>query len=128
MSRFLGRAQRLFHPIRDHGVGGEQGHDVQQTDDPHRAQTDPGDHVVQRRLGRVHHPQGVLGQGQEVAQELRRVGVGPLPASVPFGYEPGGEEELAELTEEERQQILNELDSGAISLEDALKKLKDEES
>jgi hypothetical protein len=45
-----------------------------------------------------------------------------------LGYEPGGEEELAELTEEERQQILNELDSGEISLEDALKKLKDEES
>ncbi len=45
-----------------------------------------------------------------------------------LGYEPGGEEELAELSEEERQQILNELDSGEISLEDALKKLKDEES
>ena len=45
-----------------------------------------------------------------------------------LGYEPGGEEELAELTEEERQQILNELDSGEISLEEALKKLKEEES
>jgi hypothetical protein len=45
-----------------------------------------------------------------------------------LGYEPGGEDELAELTEEERQQILNELDSGKISLEDALKKLKEQEN
>ena len=44
-----------------------------------------------------------------------------------LGYEPGGEEELAELSEEERQQILNELDDGSISLEDALKKLKEKE-
>jgi len=44
-----------------------------------------------------------------------------------LGYEPGGEEELAELSEEERQQILNDLDSGSISLEDALKKLKEKE-
>jgi len=45
-----------------------------------------------------------------------------------LGYEPGGEDELAELSEEERQQILNELDSGKISLEDALKKLKEQGS
>jgi len=45
-----------------------------------------------------------------------------------LGYEPGGEDELAELSEEERQQILNELDSGKITLEDALKKLKEQES
>ena len=45
-----------------------------------------------------------------------------------LGYEPGGEEELAELSEEERQNILNDLDSGKISLEDALGKLKDKES
>ena len=45
-----------------------------------------------------------------------------------LGYEPGGEEELAELSEEERQTILNDLDSGKISLEDALGKLKDKES
>jgi hypothetical protein len=44
-----------------------------------------------------------------------------------LGYEPGGEEELAELSEEERQQILNDLDSGDIDLEDALKKLKEKE-
>lgn len=45
-----------------------------------------------------------------------------------LGYEPGAEEELVELTEDERQQILNDLDSGSISLEDALKKLKDKEN
>jgi hypothetical protein len=45
-----------------------------------------------------------------------------------LGYEPGAEEELAELSEEERQSILNDLDSGKISLEDALEKLKDKES
>lgn len=44
-----------------------------------------------------------------------------------LGYEPGVEEELAELSEEERQQILNDLDSGDISLEDALKKLQEKE-
>lgn len=44
-----------------------------------------------------------------------------------LGYEPGAEEDLVELTEDERQQILNDLDSGSISLEDALKKLKDKE-
>lgn len=45
-----------------------------------------------------------------------------------LGYEPGGEEELAELSEEERQSILNDLDSGKISLEEALGKLKEKES
>jgi hypothetical protein len=45
-----------------------------------------------------------------------------------LGYEPGAEEDLVELTEDERQQILNDLDSGSISLEDALKKLKDKEN
>ena len=44
-----------------------------------------------------------------------------------LGYEPGVEEDLVELSEEERQQILNDLDSGNISLEDALKKLKEKE-
>ena len=44
-----------------------------------------------------------------------------------LGYEPGEEEEVVELSEEERQQILNDLDSGNISLEDALKKLKEKE-
>ncbi len=44
-----------------------------------------------------------------------------------LGYEPGGEEDTAVLTDEERQKILNDLDEGNISYEDAMKQLKDEE-
>ena len=44
-----------------------------------------------------------------------------------LGYEPGGEDEISVLTEEERQQILNDLDEGKISYEDAMKKLQEEE-
>lgn len=44
-----------------------------------------------------------------------------------LGYEPGGEDELATLSDEERQQILNDLDEGKISYEDAMKLLQDEE-
>ena len=43
-----------------------------------------------------------------------------------LGYEPGGDE-TSELSEDERQKILNDLDEGAISYEDAMKLLKDEE-
>ncbi len=44
-----------------------------------------------------------------------------------LGYEPGGEEGLSVLSDKERQQILNDLDEGKISYEDAMKQLKDEE-
>jgi hypothetical protein len=44
-----------------------------------------------------------------------------------LGYEPGGEDELSVLSDEERQQILNDLDEGKISYEDAMKQLQDEE-
>jgi len=44
-----------------------------------------------------------------------------------LGYEPGGEDELTSLSDEERQKILNDLDEGKISYEDAMKQLKDEE-
>ena len=44
-----------------------------------------------------------------------------------LGYEPGGEEGLSTLSDEERQQILNDLDEGKISYEDAMKQLQDEE-
>ena len=44
-----------------------------------------------------------------------------------LGYEPGGEEEFPMLSEEERQNILNDLDAGKISYEDAIKQLKEEE-
>jgi len=44
-----------------------------------------------------------------------------------LGYEPGGEDELSVLSDDERQQILNDLDEGKISYEDAMKQLQDEE-
>jgi hypothetical protein len=44
-----------------------------------------------------------------------------------LGYEPGGEEEVSLLSEEERQQILNDLDAGKISYEEAMKLLQEEE-
>lgn len=44
-----------------------------------------------------------------------------------LGYEPGGEENLSVLSDKERQQILNDLDEGKISYEDAMKQLKNEE-
>ncbi len=44
-----------------------------------------------------------------------------------LGYEPGGEEDISELSEEERQSILEDLDTGKINYEDAMKQLKDKE-
>jgi hypothetical protein len=44
-----------------------------------------------------------------------------------LGYEPGGDDDLGMLSDEERQQILNDLDEGKISYEDAMKQLQDEE-
>ena len=44
-----------------------------------------------------------------------------------LGYEPGGEEEISELSEEERQSILEDLDTGKINYKDAMKQLKDKE-
>ena len=43
-----------------------------------------------------------------------------------LGYEPGGDE-ISKLSEEKRQKILSDLDEGAISYDDALNQLKDEE-
>jgi hypothetical protein len=44
-----------------------------------------------------------------------------------LGYEPGGEDELDALSEQERQQILNDLDAGKISYDEAMKLLQEEE-
>lgn len=44
-----------------------------------------------------------------------------------LGYEPGGEEPEG-LTDKERQHILEELDAGRISAEEAMRLLKEEES
>ena len=43
-----------------------------------------------------------------------------------LGYEPGGEDELSTLSDEERQQILSDLDEGKISYDEAMKQLSDE--
>ena len=44
-----------------------------------------------------------------------------------LGYEPGGAEEFAGLSDEERQRILEDLDSGQISAEEAMQLLKEAE-
>jgi hypothetical protein len=44
-----------------------------------------------------------------------------------LGYEPGGDDELSALSDDERQQILDDLDKGEISYEEAMKLLQEEE-
>jgi len=41
-----------------------------------------------------------------------------------LGYEPGGEEEDSALSEEEREKILNDLDEGKISYEEAIQRIE----
>ncbi|MFO7944682.1 MAG: DUF2089 domain-containing protein [Anaerolineales bacterium] len=41
-----------------------------------------------------------------------------------LGYEPGGEEEDPALSEEEREKILNDLDEGKISYEEAIQRIE----
>jgi hypothetical protein len=45
-----------------------------------------------------------------------------------LGYEPGGDDEPAGLSDQERQRILEDLDSGAISAEEAMRLLKEAEA
>jgi hypothetical protein len=45
-----------------------------------------------------------------------------------LGYEPGGNEEAPRLTEQDRQKILEDLDSGRISAEEAMRLLKETEA
>jgi hypothetical protein len=44
-----------------------------------------------------------------------------------MGYEPGGEEPTPVLSEKERQQVLEDLDAGRISAEEAMRKLREAE-
>ncbi len=44
-----------------------------------------------------------------------------------LGYEPGGEEDISTLSDQERQKILTDLDEGKISYQAAMKQLQDEE-
>jgi len=45
-----------------------------------------------------------------------------------LGYEPGGGEETIKLTEQERQRILEDLDTGQISADEAMRLLKEMEA
>ncbi len=74
-----------------------------------------------RLEGKITHMEKELGYSYPTIRKLLHDVIRSL------GYEPGGEEEAPDLSEDERQTILNDLDSGKINYEDALKQLKDEE-
>ena len=74
-----------------------------------------------RLEGKITHMEKELGYSYPTIRKLLHDVIRAL------GYEPGGEEEVPDLTDEERQTILDDLKSGKIGYEDALKKLKDEE-
>jgi len=74
-----------------------------------------------RLEGKITHMEKELGYSYPTIRKLLHDVIRAL------GYEPGGEEELADLSEEERESILNDLDAGKISYKDAINKLKEEE-
>ncbi len=74
-----------------------------------------------RLEGKITHMEKELGYSYPTIRKLLHDVIRAL------GYEPGGEEEISELSEEERQSILEDLDSGKIKYEDAMKQLKDKE-
>jgi len=73
-----------------------------------------------RLEGKITHMEKELGYSYPTIRKLLHDVIRAL------GYEPGGDE-TSELSEDERQKILSDLDEGAISYEDAMKLLKDEE-
>ncbi len=73
-----------------------------------------------RLEGKITHMEKELGYSYPTIRKLLHDVIRAL------GYEPGGDD-TSELSEDERQKILNDLDEGAISYEDAMKLLKDEE-
>ena len=73
-----------------------------------------------RLEGKIAHMEKELGYSYPTIRKLLHDVIRAL------GYEPGGDE-ISELSEEKRQKILNDLDEGAISYEDALTQLKDKE-
>jgi hypothetical protein len=74
-----------------------------------------------RLEGKITHMEKELGYSYPTIRKLLHDVIRAL------GYEPGGEEEISELSDEERQSILEDLDSGKINYEDAMKQLKDKE-
>jgi hypothetical protein len=74
-----------------------------------------------RLEGKITHMEKELGYSYPTIRKLLHDVIRAL------GYEPGGEEDLSGLSEEERQTVLNDLEAGKISYEEALKKLREEE-
>ncbi|MEE8357324.1 MAG: DUF2089 domain-containing protein [Anaerolineales bacterium] len=74
-----------------------------------------------RLEGKITHMEKELGYSYPTIRKLLHDVIRAL------GYEPGGEEGISELSEEERQSILEDLDTGKINYEDAMKQLKDKE-
>jgi len=74
-----------------------------------------------RLEGKITHMEKELGFSYPTIRKLLHDVIRAL------GYEPGGEEEISELSEEERQSILEGLDTGKINYEDAMKQLKNKE-
>ena len=73
-----------------------------------------------RLEGKITHMEKELGYSYPTIRKLLHDVIRAL------GYEPGGEE-VPELSKDERQEILNNLDEGTISYKDALKQIKDKE-
>ncbi len=73
-----------------------------------------------RLEGKITHMEKELGYSYPTIRKLLHDVIRAL------GYEPGGDE-ISKLSEEKRQKILSDLDEGAISYDDALNQLKDEE-
>ncbi len=74
-----------------------------------------------RLEGKITHMEKELGYSYPTIRKLLHDVIRAL------GYEPGGEDELSELSDEGRQKILDDLDKGKISYEDAMRKLNGEE-
>lgn len=74
-----------------------------------------------RLEGKITHMEKELGYSYPTIRKLLHDVIRAL------GYEPGGEEDISELSEEERQSILEDLDTGKINYDDAMKQLKDKE-
>jgi len=75
-----------------------------------------------RLEGKITHMEKELGYSYPTIRKLLHDVIRAL------GYEPGGADDLSKLSEEDRQKILNDLDAGTISYEEAMKQLKDKES
>jgi hypothetical protein len=74
-----------------------------------------------RLEGKITHMEKELGYSYPTIRKLLHDVIRAL------GYEPGGDEDLTSLSEDERQKILNDLDAGKISYDDAMKQLQQEE-